>query len=308
MIEPIKEILPVTSKELQVILDRLSILLNESVSYGTHILKWDIEKEREGKDNHIPSVFFRNIIELADAISILISQSSIDPAKIIFRSLIECSYGLIYMLSENQKQRAYCFMVIKSVEKIKQCNKWISTENSHKELVSKIEKDDLDVNLHKFFDHPEFVKAKAQNEELLNKMEFKSIYAEYLRTKKNLKKDPNWYSLFNGPRNFNELTAQIGKALRYEFYYRTFSDNVHGMSVEKGLAYASDDRAQVIQIRDFENVQELFSHTVATLMELYIQFIRYRIPEKEDNFKEWFKKFKIPYFAITKEKLINYKK
>lgn len=308
MIQPVQEILPNTSKELQPILAKFSMLLNESVNYGTHLLKWDIEMEREGKDNHIPSVFLRNIIELADAISILINNSSIDPAKIIFRSLIESCYGLIYMIEKNQKQRANCFLVIKSVEKIKQCNKWISSENSHKEFVSKINQDDLEVDLSKYFDHAEFVNVKEQREKLLNKQEFKSVHDEYIRTKKKLNKDPNWYSLYDGPRNFRELTEQIGKALRYEFYYRTFSDNVHGTSVEKGFAYAGEDRAQVIQIRDFENVEELFSHTVATLLELYIFFIRYRIPEKEECFKDWFKKFKIPYFEITKAKLINYKK
>ena len=306
--QPIDEILPKTSEELKSILDRLGSLLNESVFFGTHILKWDVEKPREGKDNNIPSVFLRNIIELADAISILISNSSVDPAKNIFRSLLESCYSLTYMLERDEKQRANCFIVYKSVEKIKQCNKWLSTEDSHNHFKIKLGKDNLEVDLSQFFDHPDFLRVKKLREQLLEKPEFKPVFEEYQRTKKKIKREFYWYSLYDGPRNFIELTEYLGKTISYEFYYKTFSDNVHGTSVEKGFANAGGGKAQIIQIRDYENVQELLSHTVTVLLELYIIFIRKRIPEKETEFLTWFDIFKIPYLEITRKKLFNYKK
>jgi hypothetical protein len=306
--QPIDEILPKTPGDLKPVLDRLSSLLDESVYFGTYILKWDIEKLREGKDNNIPSVFLRNIIELADAISILIRNSSVDPAKNIFRSLLESSYSLMYMLEDNEKQRANCFIVYKSVEKIKQCNKWLSTEDSHNQFKIKLGKDNLDVNLSQFFDHPDFLRVKKLREQLLEKPEFKPVYEEYHRTKKKSNREFYWYSLYDGPKNFPELTEYLGKTISYEFYYRTFSDNVHGTSVEKGFANAGGGRAQIIQIRDYENVQELFSHTVAVLIELYLIFIRKRIPEKETEFLTWYDNFKISYLEITSKKLFNYKK
>jgi hypothetical protein len=104
------------------------------------------------------------------------------------------------------------------------------------------------------------------------------------------------------------LTEYLGKTISYEFYYKTFSDNVHGTSVEKGFTNAGGGKAQIIQIRDYENVQELFSHTVTVLFELYIVFIRKRIPEKDLEFVVWFNNFKIPHLDITKKKLFNYKK
>jgi Family of unknown function (DUF5677) len=306
--QPIEEILPQTPKELKTILDKLGSLLHESVSFGTHILKWDVEKLREGKDNNMPSVFLRNIVELADAISILISNCSVDPAKIIFRSLLESCYGLLYMLEDNEKQRAYCFMVFKSVEKIKHCNKWISTEQSHAQFKIKLSKDTLDVDLSSYFDHPDFIRVKKQREKLLEKPEFKLVYEEYLRTKKRLDREFHWYTLYNGPKNFIELTEYLGKTVSYEFHYKTFSDNVHGTSVEKGFSDAGGGKAQIIQIRDYENVQELFSHTITVLLELYIVYIRKRIPEKDPEFVAWFNNFKIPYLDITKKKLFEYKK
>jgi len=305
---PIEEILPRTPDDLQEILDKFSDLLNQTVAFGTHILKWDVEKIREGKDNNIPSVFLRNIIELTDSISILIRNSSIDPAKIIFRSLIESSYALIYMLEKDEKQRAKCFIVCRAVEKINQCNKWISTENSHKDFVKKISQDEIDADLTRFYDHPDFLRVKRVRESLLQKPEFKPIYEEYKRTKKNLKKAPKWYSLYDGPQNFIDLTEEINKSLRYEFYYKQFSDNVHGTSLEKGFAYVGNGLAQIIQIRDFENVEELFSHSVSSTVDLYIHYVRKRIPEKEPELNHWYQQFKIPYLNITSKKLIDYKK
>lgn len=305
---PIDEIMPEMSEDLKKILERLSSLLEESVAFGTHILKWDVEKVREGKDNNIPSVFLRNIIELSDAISILIKNSSIDPAKNIFRSLLESSYSLMYMIEANERQRANCFIVFKAVEKIKQCNKWLSTEESHKQFKNKLSTDDLIVDLSQFFDHPDFVKLKKSQEQLLEKPEFKSVYEEYKRTKLNTKKEFFWYSLYDGPKNFPALTEYLGKTIRYEFYYKPFSGNVHGTSIEKGFAKAGSGKAQIIQIRDYENVQELFSHSVAVLIEIYIIFIRKRIPEKETEILTWYKDFNIKYLEIIRKKLFNYKK
>ena len=52
-------------------------------------MKWDADKGRAGDENTPPLLFLRNIIELGDAISILIKNSSIDPAKPLLRSLLK---------------------------------------------------------------------------------------------------------------------------------------------------------------------------------------------------------------------------
>lgn len=309
MINPVNEILPETPKELQSILDRFSSLINESVNYGTHILKWDVEKERDGKDSNIPSVFLRNILELVDAISILLHNCSVDPSKIIFRSLIESCFGLKYMLEKDEPLRIKSFIVCKTVEKIKNFERWIDSSSSFEGLKSKIDNDDLNVDLSRFYNHSDFKNLKEHNEELLNEPEFKPIYEEYVRTKKKLNKTIiSWYSLFDGPQDFQKLSEHLCKSLRYELIFKTYSDNVHGTSVIKGFTSSNDGKVQVIQIRDFENVQEVFSHTVCVLLELYFDFIRKRIPEKQTDYQKWFQEFNKPFLDITRHSIINYKK
>ncbi|GAB2769451.1 DUF5677 domain-containing protein [Salinimicrobium soli] len=307
----IEEILPSQVDEnLQSILDSLSQNLNEVVSYGTHILKWDVETKRQGKDNHIPALFFRNVIELGDSIALLVKNSSIDPSKILLRTLIENSYGLFYMLEKNEKQRALSYMVWKAINDIKLNKRFISDNASSKELKSKIQAFNPDFDSTKFFDKEETRKLIETKSRMLGSSEFKEIYQEYLRTK-NLggkNKNPNWYSLFNGPTDFQQLSNYLKKSLEYEFYYRKYSANVHTTDVAKGIARAGDGKGQIIQIRDFEHCTEVYSITISNLLMVYNQMVIKRIPGQEINFKEWYSKFRQIHFTTLEKAKFNYKK
>ena len=70
--------------------------LEEIVNFGTHLLIADIQKKRSGKDNFVPTLFLRNILDISDSISILIRKSATDPAKIQLRSLLESCLNLAY--------------------------------------------------------------------------------------------------------------------------------------------------------------------------------------------------------------------
>lgn len=309
-IKPIDEILPrIADEYLQKILDDFSETIDEVVNFGTHILLWDVETKREGKDNNIPSLFLRNIIELADSISVLTRNSLIDPAKIQIRALLENHFGLFYMLKENERQRALSFMVWRAKKDLKYYKQFISENPQSKELKSKILKDEMNFDISHFFDRPEVkdvIKAKV---DLLNKPEFKEVHQEYMRTSKKLKsKHPNWYSLYDGPRNFLELSNHLKKSVIYEFQYRTYSENVHVTGIQKGFARAGKDSAQIIQIRDFEHCKDVFTSTVSYLLECYSLYLTKRIPDKRNKLTDWYRGFKQPYDKIVSESIINYKK
>lgn len=284
-----------------------SELIAEIVSFGTHILKWDVEVKREGKDNNIPTLFFRNILELSDSISILIKESSIDPSKIILRSLIENILQLIYMLEEKERQRALSYMVAKVNKDIKYYNKFIKSEKSSSQFKIQIEKDELNLNFDKFIDHPEIIKTKEAKKSLLEKPEFSEVQKEYLRTSQK-RKNPNWYSLYNGPDNLEQLAQKLKKNIRYEFFYRKYSENVHGLNLTKGMVYVGNDSAQIIQIRDFEHTQNVTFNTASLLLEIYNIFIRKRVPEKLNEYRNWYLTIRNDYLDLNKRNYINYKK
>ena len=310
IVQPVNEVLPrVADEELQKILDEFSRTIDEVVNFGTHLLLWDTETKREGKDNNIPTLFFRNIIEIADSISVLIKNSLIDPATILLRSFLENSYSLLYMIEENEKQRAFSFMVWRANKDLKYYNQFISSNPTSKELKAKLKKDNINLNIERFIDSQDIKDVIKAKNILLNKPEFKIVYQEYLRTCKIQKtKNPNWYSLFNGPKNFQELASHLKKTIAYEFLYRKYSENVHITAVQKGFVKAGNDRAQIIQIRDFEHCKDVFSSTVSYLMECYTEYTNKRIPNKIQELKTWYNKFREPYFKLISEVNIDYKK
>lgn len=310
IVQPVNEVLPrVADKELQKILDEFSRTIDEAVNFGTHLLLWDAETKREGKDNNIPTLFFRNIIEIADSISILIKHSSIDPATILFRSFLENNYSLLYMIDEKEKQRALAFMVWRAIKDLKYYNQFISNNQTSKELKAKIKKDNLNLNIEQFFDRQDIKDVIDAKNVLLNKPEFKPIHKEYLRTCEKLNtKNPKWYSLFNGPRNFEGLASHLSKTTVYEFQYRKYSENVHITGIQKGFAKAGNDSAQIIQIRDFEHSKDVFSLTVSYILECFTEYTKKRIPNKMNDMKIWYNKFRNPYYKLISDVNIDYQK
>ncbi|MEY2923268.1 MAG: hypothetical protein RL108_1894, partial [Bacteroidota bacterium] len=255
---PIEGIFPQEqNEELNIILKKLSSGINEIVNFGTHIINWDLKIKREGKDNHVPTIFLRNCVELADAVSILIENSSIDPAKIQFRALMENALALRYMIDENEKIRAHCFLVCKLNKDIKFYKQFIPTESVSKDFVARIKKEEPQFDLSNHSKLTEIIKVVQAKEELLKEPIYDVVNEEFLKVCKSQKNnDPNWYSLYDGPRNFQELCKKMEYTIIYEFAYRKYSQNVHGIDVLKGFVTNGSGTADVIQIRDFENCNE----------------------------------------------------
>lgn len=309
MTTPIDEIHPEIDPKLEKVLDEYYNDLNELVNFGTHLLLWDVQHKREGIDNYVPSVIFRNILELLDSISILTKHSSIDPANILLRSLIENCFGLLYMLETDNKRREISFLITKTVKDINYFRNYISSEKACKTFFTHIKNDSTNLKLEHLIDNPDYVSAFKTKTDFLRNGTYKEYKIEYDRTCKKLNtKSPNWYSLFNGPRNFYYLTIHLKKVLTYEFYFRRLSENVHGTSVLKGIHLTDNNESHVIQIRDFENCHDVYSSSIIFFLQTIEEFVKKRIPHKLDDLNTWNQRVGLKILKGTAIKKINYKK
>ncbi|NEW79425.1 MAG: hypothetical protein GZ086_08395 [Gelidibacter sp.] len=289
--KPIEELLSKEpNKDLSLILDKLSDTVDEIVNFGTQILSWDVKVKRGGKDKNVPSVFLRNSIELGDSISILIRKSSIDPSKILIRSLMENTIYARYMIEKNEDERAHSFLVCRANKDIRFYKQFIEAERISKNFVSKIKKQEPDFELNNHCNPTKIKTVIKAKQELLKEPIYRDINIEYHRTcNKNKKRNnnPNWYSLFNGPENFEELCRYLEYTIIYEFQYRNYSENVHISNVMKGFVAAGDNKADILQIRDFKDSKAVFYNVVNILLDLYREFINKRLPEKKNEFSNW---------------------
>lgn len=182
----IDTILKRNQNELREILNEFSSLIDDTVNFGTNLLKWGIDKNSPSNESLLPLLFFRNILELSDSISILIKSSSIDTAKPLLRILLENTYNLSYLLEDNTNERAMSFIVWQTHKELNIYDKLDTSIQVGKQFKNEILKDKF-VNTFDFENKESYKIAKEDAKKLLKSEKYKLIEKEYQDTKKKKK-------------------------------------------------------------------------------------------------------------------------
>ncbi|MGB0880062.1 MAG: DUF5677 domain-containing protein [Polaribacter sp.] len=297
-----REILP----ELKPILDFFSESIDNAVNFGTNLLKWDIDKKLIGDEHIAPIMFLRNILEIADGISILVKSSSIDTCYPLQRSLTENVLGLKYLLESEEtfKNRSLSYIVWLTQKDLKLCEKFDSTTQNGKQLQKEISKDKLVGDKYILKSNKHYEALKTISNGLLKLTQYQPINKEYLRTSKKTK-NPNWYSLFSGPRNIESLAKHLELHATYEINYRYLSGKVHATDIiKKKIVQDKNNMASIIQIRDCDEAQGVTSNTLNFLLMAIIEYKK-RIPQKSSDFKNWYSEFGKIFKEINKRKFFK---
>jgi len=315
MTEPIKEILPRDLyPEIKENLLHFSNLIDEFVNFGTHVLTWLIQ-ESKGSDEQMPlTMFLRDLLEKADSISSLVKNSNIEPSKIILRSVFELALYIRYLVDDNFEDRSMSFLVCNAKNKIRTNKAFDKNDQSYQVTLNLLDKDE-------FFDRS-FLDEIPSSEPIINNqykiLELPAYHRyekEYERTKKKDNRNPNWYRLFNGPRNIQELASKVNIPFLYEILYRKWSENVHGTEIIKGRIVKSENpnleengkvNANIIQINLPKDAQEVTTYTLLLLLMTYIKLCDKKIKIREKEIKEWYLSIRQEYQQITgKTRYIN---
>jgi hypothetical protein len=247
------------------------------------VLAWDIVQEAAApttEEYHTPILMLvHHAIESLDGVSILVSKGGSHPCQPLLRSALEAVLGVLYILEKDTKQRALAYQVAHAHKKIKLYDRLDPTTQAGKELRKLLAGDMMEgfFNALPFLNYPKMI---ANLQAMLVKPDFQPIEAEWQRLKAlNKKRDPEWYSLFGGPRNVRELAVHLGMAGMYEFLYRFWSESVHaGMAME---AIGTKGGATVIRpIRHPEQLQSAVQHAAAFALLLTKRLVDVYAPAK----------------------------
>lgn len=315
MTKPVNEILP---RELdpgvEQLLLKFSTLIDEFVDFGTNVFKWVIEESR-GTDEQMPLLmFFRDMLEKADSISILVRHSSIDPSKVMLRSIFETNLYISYLLEKKCEDRAMSFLVWDAMRQ-KQINLNFDTERPEFNKIRKMLEQDILISDPNFLNDLPSVKHRIESlNSLLDREEYKRVLKEYERTKRKENTKPAWYHLFNGPKNIQELAIYLKLPFLYEILYRKWSgsvhstDIIHGKIIEKKGSVELEGKVntEIVQIRLPKDAQEVTSYTVLLLLRTYTVLKDNKITDKTDEIQKWYLSVKKQLTEITqKERLLN---
>jgi hypothetical protein len=298
-----REIEPEVGKMLSQLADKV----DELAMFGSRIIEWDIGQSKSG-DHQLPAVLFlRNYMELIDSIAILIRNSSIDPCKSLLRTSLETFFYLDFLLDNEQEKRAMCFLVWNAHRNIKLYKKLDGESELFKEMKSKYEKDRYLKNIEPLV-YKEIVDPALENSErLLELPSYQPVNSEYLRTKK-LRKNPNWYSLYDGPKDIEMLANKSQFAVLYEILYRSWSQSVHGTDIIQGkVSKNTSGLGEILQIRFPAEAQTITQYCFNLSIPIFQKFIEKRIPEKNDEFKKWYMEIRKFTLALADAKIFTVK-
>ena len=314
MTNPIDKILPrETDDGVSKILHSFSETIDEFVNFGTHILKWHVDIKRGGDEQMPLLMFFRELLEKADSISILVRNSSIDPAKTILRSLFEIHLYISYLLESHFQDRSMAFLVWNAKNIIKTNNAFLKGNHEYENLKRQVKNDNSFLDANDLNNLPSAKPIIDNQKTLLQRPEYKKALTDYEKTKKHIS-NPKWYSLFNGPRTIQELAIHLKMSSFYELVYRNWSGSVHSTDIINGKIVKSQNAnevadkvsADIIQIRLPKDAQSVSAFTLILMTMTYGTLINTKIPDKKVEYTKWYISVRDIMSQVTsKEQLIK---
>lgn len=308
MTKPIEDILPKEfDSGVAEILTNFSATIDEFVNFGTHILKWIIQ-EPNGSDEQLPLfMFFRDMLEKADSISILVKNSSIEPSKIILRSIFELYLYIDYLTEKHFEDRSMAFLIWDTKRKIRLNKTFDKTDAEFNNLLRKIESDKSIFNKNIFSDLPSVKPALTNLNALLAYPQYGKVLKEFERTKNIDRNNPAWYRLYNGPKNIQQLAEHLQISTLYEILYRSWSGNVHSTDIIDGKIIPSDNlginetkvKADIIQLRFPKDAQVVSSYTMILLLKTFLLLSDKKIQKKKNEILNWYLEMRPTFLKMT---------
>jgi Family of unknown function (DUF5677) len=126
----------------------ISPVLQNIVNYGTNVFGRCLQSTKHDGVVDMPDeahlsvlLLYLHVIEMIDAIEVMVSQSVVIPVNLQLRSAFEAFLQLKWIFKEDTKQRAYAYLVNDVRNRIKFYQSLSPSSQSGKQLESEIAKD-----------------------------------------------------------------------------------------------------------------------------------------------------------------------
>jgi hypothetical protein len=265
-------------------------LLQELVNSGLMIFRrCEKEASRAGKENEdiAAMALYRHVIEMVDTVEVLVANSCGTGAIPVLRSVFEGALSLLYLLSDDKKyvDRALSWLVADIHIRIK-ARQILEPGTQRGEEYAQLYAKEFAKVIPRV-PQAEIAAEIQQLEQLLQAPQFSSITAEYQQTKKQDKRDPDWFSLYGGPKNRAELASTLGKGAIYRLLYGDWSTLAHGNDLRR---YVSDGSGMPVfdgvrRPNELQFISQLSALLLIEASRTMIQKFR-----KGENLEPWYKR------------------
>ena len=283
------------------VIDLASPILREAVNYATNVYARCSSSKRGDQEQAYPVLAsYVHLIQMVDSIEVLIGNSCAAPAELLLRSAFEGKLTIEYILEKRSrsKKRAYAWLGKYLIDNIELHERFAPNHPKSKEFEAIYNDDQLRVT-GEFPFIPEISEVIDRMKENLKKSEYAEVYVEYQKRRKQIR-FPEWYSLYEGPRNLRELAQHLHQGVTYEILYRSWSKMSH--FVDSGhVTFPMEDGSRVIaNIRNPLRIPSIAGMALSFLLETTkMMLLEYRSGEQVSFHGWWNTEIKDKHIGLT---------
>jgi hypothetical protein len=282
---------------------KLSKLIEAFTKTGMEMLTESINSRIISKTDLLSFFLFRQTLEMADALSVLIEKGCINASKPLVRTLLECYFQMAYLFDSNEERKTLQFLYHYETRQ-KEYYERLAFPSKGGSFFEKLKNDkylkDDDISDEQKSIYAENVK---KIEATLNEEGNREIAEEYIRTE-NKKKNKQtgkkgkisyWFELFDGPKNVEGISVYLNEAALYQFIYRNCSTYAHGEDIVHANLESHDNLSfKISSLRDLRQLSSVNNNILLLIERSCMLFLKNKCIDK--------KKFVEKFLPIMEEK------
>lgn len=201
-----------------------------------------------------------HLIEMLDAVEVLLGASAVAPSALQLRSAFEALLSLEWVCREDTSRRGAAYVVTEIHARIARLEGFDGGTGRGKQLAATFRKDPLgnEITLPKF-DSAQPVSALN---DLLMEPHLKEAASEFNRLKSTRGGRPRHYELWSGPGSVEQLAGELGYGAIYELFYRPWSARMHARDMRYQLSELEGQSA----LRPLRSPDQMQEHYFYALM------------------------------------------
>lgn len=269
-----------------------SPLLRELVNDATHVFARCVGSSirKEGED--IPVLFsYLHIIEMTDAIEVLVSQACAVPIIPCLRSSFEALLSMKYILQEDYTRRSSAYTVTHAHRRIHDYELLDPDTQRGHEFLESLQKDEA--RQYMVSETPNALQKRAKEaiqnlRHLISKDANNETELEYQQLKKKSHKRLEWYRLFNGPSSLRELASRLNYRARYDLLYRWWSNIAHASDLSRFITKTKGGKGAIRPLRSVDELAQLAGFAAWIMLEAKTMVLEKFRPEEGSRIAEWY--------------------
>lgn len=284
--------------QLKPVLDVVNPLLSELLQYGLTLFARcaNLRASDENGDENLPILFvYRHLLEMLDSVAIQIAECAPAPAALQLRAMFEALLTIEYITRDKSRTRERDGISLQDGAEASTILPLSQDPNtSEGAALQKFIAGEPFLQEWKGQDPARIAERVTEIDKILQIPELQAIATEYKSLRKKTR-DPEWYSLFNGPANIARLAQALNRAASYRILYGEWSDRTHSAdAIDRILTHDASGRTYARSLRDVSELNTAIDFAMTFTIDASRLLVRHYCPADEIDFAKWYAEEVLP--------------